>query len=169
MQSFLEDSQFGLLKVTLTLAGKCFVVDIDLETDGAAEEDDTNSANPTPKPTSESSQSAASGDSVRLSKISVSYVAQGGGNGTSQHVARVLKSAVEDYLAEWNTTAEGLLENGLRGKRLERCTSRIEGLLTELKALDGSVQGEDGKKGEEAGFAGLEIMANRIKSLMNGM
>jgi hypothetical protein len=142
-------------------------VDIDLETDGAAEDDEPGSANPTPKPISEPSGNIA-GDSVRLSKIAVSYVAQGGGMETSEYVAGVLRSAVEAYLVEWNSRVEGLVENGHRGKRLERCILRIEGLLAELKALDGSVQGEGGEKGEEAGFASLKIIAKRVENLMSG-
>lgn len=143
-------------------------MDVDLETDGAAEDDDPGSANPTPRPISEPSGITTSGDFVRLSKIAVSYVAQGGGMETSEYVAVVLKSAVEAYLVEWNAVAEGLVENGLKGKRLEGCIRRIEGLLAELKALDGSVQGEDGEKCEEAGFASLELIAKRVETLLSG-
>lgn len=158
IQTYHEESQFGLLKSTLTLAGNCFVVDIDLETDAAAEEDEAGST----------SAAAGTGGSVRLSKIAVSYVTLGGGMEASEYVAGVLRSAVEEYLLEWNMVVETLVGKGQRGKRLERCIRRIEGLLAEVKALDGDVHVEGAESGEEAGFTGLESIAKRFEVLING-
>lgn len=186
IETYHEDSQFGLLKATLTLAGNCFVVDIDLETDGAADEDDGgagaggagSSAAPTPTPTTtRGGGDGGEAGSVRLSKIAVSYVTPSRGMEASEYIAGVLRSAVEAYLEEWNSVVYGLREKGERGKRLERCVRRMEGLLGEMKALDGGVQveagagsGEQGSgvEGEEAGFAGLEEVAKRVERLKSG-
>lgn len=86
----------------------------------------------------------------------------------SEYVADVLRVAVEPYLVEWNSVVDGLVEQSKRGKRLEMCIRRIDGLLAELKALDGSIQVEGEDKVEEAGLAGLEAIAERIKRLSNG-
>jgi hypothetical protein len=170
IQEYQEDSQFGLLKVTLTLAGNCFVVDIDLETDAAADEDEVGSSAPTPALAISGGNGATEpgSDSVRLSKIAVNYVTHGGGMEASEYVAGVLRSAVDAYLAVWNSAAHSLAEAGERGKALEKTIRRIDGLLGELKALDGSAPKDAADKGDEAGFAGLEAIAKRFEGLTRG-
>ncbi|KAL7422432.1 hypothetical protein Q5752_003080 [Cryptotrichosporon argae] len=101
IQTYQEDSQFGLLKTSLALAGTRFVVDVDLETDapGGADDGDADGDGqdgPAPEP--------AAGDEprgkVRLSKLTVNYVG-GAGEGAparSEWLERVLRQRVEAVL-----------------------------------------------------------------------
>lgn len=159
IQTYHEDSQFGLLKATLTLAGNCFVIDIDLETDAAAEEDDT--APPTPVGPSRPRDSEGS---VRLSKLSISYVTSGEGQ-ASEYVTGTLRTAIEEYLAEWNSVVQGLKQKGDRAKRIESCIRRLEALLGEMKALDGPISVE-GVQGEESSYGTLEAVVKRIQRMI---
>ena len=86
IQAYIEDSQFGLLKQSLALAGKSFVIDIDLETDPVEDE-----------------SPGLSG--VRLSKLTANHV-NGDATGKSEWIARVLKDKIGAYLEAWNTKGE---------------------------------------------------------------
>lgn len=135
IQAYLEESQFGLLKTSLTLAGTCFVVDLDLETDAVAgnEEDDemdVDSRDPRDTRSERAGEREGKGR-VRLSKISANHV-RGDVTGKSEWVAKVIKDKTEAYLDIWNVGAkgwEGMVE-------LEEKVRGLESELRDLKELD---------------------------------
>jgi len=135
IQAYLEESQFGLLKTSLTLAGTCFVVDLDLETDAVAgnEEDDemeVDSRDPRDA-RSEGLPEREGKGRVRLSKISSNHV-RGDVTGKSDWVARVIKEKMESYLELWNESKRGW--SGM--VELEKRVQGLERELRDLKELD---------------------------------
>ncbi|WOO77250.1 uncharacterized protein LOC62_01G000843 [Vanrija pseudolonga] len=152
LQVFAEDSQFGLLKTSLTLAGERFVVDIDLEADAGDDMDEDEgteppSLAPTPglggaslamsavvedkdedKKVAAAQQPTAERGKVRLAKLSANHVTPSGADGKNEHVARVLRAAVGAHLAAWNTRPCSV--------KLEGACAALEAALAELKALD---------------------------------
>lgn len=123
IQIYLEDSQFGLLKTSLALAGVCFVVDVDLEVDAVDGEDEDGEGNNVESAAEqgqigleEINQSTAINPGkelrpgqedregkgrYRLSKITVNHV-QGDVTGKSEWIAKVLRGKLEVYLGIWN-------------------------------------------------------------------
>ncbi|BEI94093.1 uncharacterized protein CcaverHIS019_0605520 [Cutaneotrichosporon cavernicola] len=171
LQVFAEDSQFGLLRTSLTLAGSRFVVDVDLEMD-AAEGDQTEpptavgtpaGANafgmsltplthafpttPTPAkvpPTDERGK-------VRLAKLTASHVTPAGEAGRSDWIAQVLRTLLEEHLACHNSHEE-------RNKDVcYAACAAVESALAELKAID---ELAEAAKGNDADlFQDLETLA----------
>lgn len=153
IQTYLEDSQFGLLKTSLTLAGNCFVVDIDLETDpvlgangevdgadGDAEAgDDEQPPSTAAAATIDKARTEGRGR-VRASKLTATHVTAEGGTGKSDHLAAALLHGVEAYLAVWNESgpAGDVEAEWERAKRLEEQIRRLETMLGEVKGLDDS-------------------------------
>lgn len=149
---FSEDSQFGLLKQSLAIAGSSFVVDIDLETDAVP--DDAAHAAP--------STDASSGQGkVRLSKLEVNHVTADGGNEASPHIRDVLEKLVAAYIAAKYADAEGYKQERERAKEVQR---RINALREGLEA----VQKLDGATGSDSLFAALEEAAATIQALYKG-
>lgn len=174
LQVFAEDSQFGLLRTSLTLAGSRFVVDVDLETD-APEGDHTE------PPTAEGTPagSAALGMSltplnlasattpvakapipseergkIRLAKLTASHVTPAGEAGKSDWIARVLRALVEEHLACWNT-------RGSMGKEASyRACAALESALGELKALDELAEAASSNDADL--FLDLETLASGV-------
>lgn len=124
IQIYLEDSQFGLLKTSLALAGVCFVVDVDLEVDAVeGEEEDgegnnvesaaeqgqigleeinqSTAINPPGKELRAGQEDREGKGRYRLSKITVNHV-QGDVTGKSEWIAKVLRGKLEVYLGIWN-------------------------------------------------------------------
>ncbi|WVF67558.1 hypothetical protein IAT40_002316 [Kwoniella sp. CBS 6097] len=131
LQAFIEDSQFGLLKSSLAIAGNRVVVDVDLETDtpiGGEDEDmdddTTTSLNATSTPLPSAALSSVPGKEaekergkVRLSKLVANHVTASGGTGKSEAITRILKDQIELYLKLWNgsplpSTADATLPQG---------------------------------------------------------
>ena len=139
IQAYLEESQFGLLKTSLTLAGTCFVVDLDLETDAVAgneEDDEMDVDSRDPRDTrSEVAVEREGKGRVRLSKISSNHV-RGDVTGKSDWVAKVIKEKMESYLEAWNADAGLGGGAGLRGwEEMTELEERVRGLETELRDL----------------------------------
>lgn len=171
LQVFAEDSQFGLLRTSLTLAGSRFVVDVDLETD-AAEGDQTEppTAAGTPAgstalgmsltpltqafattPTPAKVPPAEERGKVRLAKLTGSHVTPAGEAGKSDWVAQVLRALLEEHLACYNS-------HGERDKEASYAAcAALESALAELKAID---ELAEAAKGNDADlFLDLETLA----------
>ncbi|TXT15628.1 hypothetical protein VHUM_00131 [Vanrija humicola] len=175
LQVFAEDSQFGLLKTSLTLAGERFVVDIDLEADAGEDEDDgteppsaagtpglltpgglgnslvmssTVDTKPAPPPP------PSERGKVRLAKLSANHVTPSGADGKSEHVARVLRAAVGAHLAAWNARP--------CSTKLEGTCAALEAALAELKALD-ELAAAAGAHAADL-FADLEALAAGVEA-----
>ncbi|KAL1413354.1 hypothetical protein Q8F55_001113 [Vanrija albida] len=171
LQVFAEDSQFGLLKTSLTLAGERFVVDIDLEADAGEDEDEGGTEPPsaaatpglgqglamtaveaTPAPSAPPPPSERG--KVRLAKLSANHVTPSGADGKSEHVARVLRAALDAHLTAWNAH---------EGQALEGACAALEGALAELKALDDLAAAGDATSPDL--FADLEALAAGVARL----
>ncbi|WVR09491.1 hypothetical protein IAU60_006559 [Kwoniella sp. DSM 27419] len=151
LQAFIEDSQFGLLKSSLAIAGGRVVVDVDLEMDTLGGEEDDEDA-----PTAIAAGSSASlpasinatGGSaergkVRLAKLQANHVTSSGDTGKSKHLTAVLRARLESYLELWNMGEGGDLWQ--RSKSMEQ----LRGALEELKRLDDVAEAYTGE-GETA-------------------
>ena len=146
IQTYLEDSQFGLLKTSLTLAGNRFVVDVDLETDAAGNDDDDEDI--------DIEKRMEGRGRVRLSKLTANHVGPGGTTGKSESIAAVLRMRFETFLDSWN--------EGEKGRRLEKLIRELEEELEDVKVLDDLVA----QLGEDAGpdlFADLEEVVSKVK------
>ena len=118
------------MKTSLTLAGACFVVDLDLETDAVAGNEDEDDMDVDPR-TEGGGQEREGRGKVRLSKIIASH-ARGEHQGKSEWIAKVLKDRVERYLSVWNER-----DREWEGQvRLERSIRGLEDELKDLKDLD---------------------------------
>lgn len=180
LQVFVEDSQFGLLRKSLTLAGSRFVVDVDLEMD-AAEGDQTEppsmagtpagagngfsgmaitpiALGSTPVPSASKVPSDRDRGKVRLAKLTASHVTPTGDAGKSDWVARVLRHLVEEHLACWNArgTASASKEASYRA-----CAA-LENALGELKALDDLAEAASATDADL--FLDLETLAAGVTS-----
>ena len=160
IQFYLEESQFGLLKTSLTLAGTCFVVDLDLETDAVSgnEEDDDMDVDARSEATGQ--QEREGKGKMRLSKISSSHV-RGEVTAKSEWIAKVVRSVMEEYLQVWNEDVKGW-----EGQvELEKRVRRLETELRTLKELDevaeASADGVDW-------FEELDVVAKKLKALEEG-
>jgi hypothetical protein len=139
IETYLEESQFGLLKTTLAIAGKRFVLDVDLEVDSAGVEEDEVTDPRRGK--------------VRLAKLLVNHVTKDGGTASSDYIALAVKGLLEEYLEYWN--GERDQEEG------ERVIKRLWDELGDLAGLDSMA--ESGRDW----FAELEQMSARVKALGN--
>ncbi|KAK4687019.1 hypothetical protein P7C73_g3108, partial [Tremellales sp. Uapishka_1] len=144
ISTYLEESQFGLLKTSLALAGTRFVVDVDLEVDasaGAEEDEDEDMVG--------EGKDDERGQ-VRLSKLTANHVLQSGETGKSDWVASVLRDKVER-----------VLEGGDDWAREARIRD-LERELHDLTALD-KMEGDGFKELEKAALALQEaVKAQRI-------
>ena len=177
IQIYLEDSQFGLLKTSLTLAGSSFVVDLDIETDPMAgpEEDEEMEVDGrsdslavpgiATAPATQTTTSTKEGKGkFRLSKISSSHV-RGEATGKSDWIAKVLKEALERYLLIWNSDLRDLETR----TKLEECIQALEAELRDLKDLDAVAEAGSGQEGKGADwFADVEEVAVRIQAESGG-
>ncbi|OWZ62414.1 hypothetical protein AYX15_05454 [Cryptococcus neoformans] len=139
LQTFLEDSQFGLQQSSLAIAGERLVVDVDLGVDLGGEEDESRMGTPmgTPRPytplpgaipTSALTQNSDERGKVKLLKLVASHVTPSGGTGQCEWVRKVLNELVNDYLALWNapvldegyTPEKSLWEREETARKLER-------------------------------------------------
>lgn len=146
IQTYLEDSQFGLLKTSLALAGNRFVVDVDVETDAIGNEDDEEDV--------DVEKRMEGRGRVRLSKLTANHVGPTGGTGKSDWVATALRSRLEGYIEAWN--------EGDRGRRSEGLIRALEGELRDLKGMDDLVV-ELGEGQVPDYFADLEEVARRVE------
>lgn len=157
LQTFLEDSQFGLQQSSLAIAGERLVVDVDLGVDLGGEEDESRMGTPmgTPRPytpihggmmpSSALTQNVDERGKVKLLKLVASHVTPSGGTGQCEWVRKVLDELVNDYLTLWNAPLleEGYsAENGLWER--EEAARKLEQAFADLKwfddvARDGSV------------------------------
>lgn len=143
IETYLEESQFGLLKTTLAIAGKRFVLDVDLEVDSATgvEEDEAGpSINADPRR-----------GKVRLAKLLVNHVTKDCGTASSDSIGQAIQGVLEEYLDYWNGEREQ--EEG------ERIIKRLWEELGDLAGLD--AMAESGRDW----FAEIESMSTRIKGL----
>lgn len=143
IETYLEESQFGLLKTTLAIAGKRFVLDVDLEVDSATglEEDEAGpSVNADPRR-----------GKVRLAKLLVNHVTKDGGTASSDSIGLAIKAVLEEYLEYWNGERDQEEE--------ERIIKRFWEELGDLAGLDAIAgSGRDW-------FAEIETLSARIKGL----
>ncbi|KAK8854677.1 hypothetical protein IAR55_003416 [Kwoniella newhampshirensis] len=176
LEPFLEDSQFGLLKSSLAIAGGRFVVDVDLETDtlSGAEEGEGEDDDPmTTTITSQGGAGAGSGGGeegvgergkVRLSKLTANHVTKEGGTGKSDWISNVLRGVVELYLDQWNQGEGGDVWEKEKNVRF------IESELRDLKALDdvATARGEQGGDAEVVDwFEELEKIAKVVATMVD--
>ncbi|KAE8541855.1 hypothetical protein D1P53_002029 [Cryptococcus gattii VGV] len=157
LQTFLEDSQFGLQQSSLAIAGERLVVDVDLGVDLGGEEDESRMGTPmgTPRPytpvhggmmaSSALTQNVDERGKVKLLKLVASHVTPSGGTGQCEWVRKVLDELVNDYLTLWNAP---LLEEGYSVEKglweREEAARKLEQAFADLKwfddvARDGSV------------------------------
>ena len=181
IQSYLEDSQFGLLMSTLTLAGAKFVVDIDLEMDGSDDPDDDDGnaderrslprmvseddpfrpAGAFPRGTSFPSKNSAvdleGRGRVRLSKLTVNRVTADGATVAGTWIETVLKEHVGRYLRAWNSGSRGYE----RGVTIEKTLRALERELQDLNTIDKLVAG--GETCTQSLFEDLEVVAKEVE------
>jgi hypothetical protein len=129
------------LKTTLAIAGKRFVLDVEVEVDSATgvEED----AGPS------MSNSDPRRGKVRLAKILVNHVTKEGGTASSASIGRAVQAVVEEYLVYWNGERTSESE--------EKIVERLWEELGDLAGLD-SMTEESGRDW----FAELEQMAEKV-------
>ncbi|ORY35750.1 hypothetical protein BCR39DRAFT_511919 [Naematelia encephala] len=157
IETYLEDSQFGLLKTSLAIAGNRFVVDVDLETDASeGREDDEEGDDEDPK-TGGATNGVEGRGKLRLSRLSANHVNKDGGTGKSTWVEEVLRDRLEKYLARWNSEAS----KG-RERQLEAMVVQLEREFTELKELDRLAEEQEGQ-GKEW-FKDLEELVSWLKT-----
>lgn len=155
IETYLEESQFGLLKTTLAIAGKRFVLDVELEADSTALADETETPAPTPHPTAPAEVDEARG-SVRLAKLVVNHVTADGGTANSPSVGNAIRQGLEAYLISWN---DSVVQDG-QEEAVEAVINRLWEDMSDLAALDG-LKEEGGKdwfaelEGKAAVIAGL--------------
>ena len=143
IETYLEESQFGLLKTTLAVAGKRFVLDVELEVDSATglEEDEAGpSVNADPRR-----------GKVRLAKLLVNHVTKDGGTASSDSIGRAIQGVLGEYLVYWNGERDQV--------EGERVIKRLWEELGDLAGLDALA--ESGRDW----FAEIEKMSTKI----NGM
>lgn len=137
IETYLEESQFGLLKTTLAIAGKRFVLDVELEMD-SAEGPDNEDATPAPAPTP-APAGAGAGETrgtVRLAKLVVNHVTKDGGTADSASIATAVRTGLEAYLDLWNGSAEQA-GGGVRDvDRAEEMIRRLWEDMQDLASLD---------------------------------
>ncbi|RXK42445.1 hypothetical protein M231_00435 [Tremella mesenterica] len=177
IQGYIEESQFGLLKTSLALAGERFVVDVDLETDPSPGDDNADNDDEEELLTAVIEGEKLEGRGrVRLSKLNATYVARGGDTIKSDWIAQVLKERMIRYLDQWNVPAPSILQEGERERKLEELKKGMEEALGELKALDdaepGNKEGTEGslEKGHPAMdyFPELEVIAKQVSQWVKG-
>lgn len=171
LQVFIEDSPFGLLRTSLTLAGARFVIDVDMEADSIEGESEPPTAAGTPAFPPLAVDGAAReriSGRMRLAKLSANHVTPTGEDGKSEWIAKVLRGLVEGHLEVWNELesegeekgkqgdAKGLGE-GERIARLLPTAERLELALADVKALD--VLAEIAGKTDADLFADLEVLS----------
>jgi len=172
LQVFTEDSQFGLLRTSLTLAGSRFVVDVDLEADASGDKTEPPTAAASPAglsfsigmgslsqlaaPTPKDPAPLAERGKVRLAKISANHVTPAGEAGKSDWVEKVLRIALEAHLEQWNSQDKDRAE-------LEASARALETSLAELKALDELAEAASTNDADL--FADLETLAAGVQRI----
>lgn len=179
IETYLEESQFGLLKTTLAIAGKRFVLDVEIEADSTTSGDgddqdqelDIDTPAPTPGasktgniipplPQAQLQQSGVEGNEqrgkVRLAKLLVNHITKNGATASSVFIAHAIRQGLEAYLEYWNT------EEGVEGKEEvgEGVIKRIWEDMGDLASLD--------TMSEESGtdwFSELEERAQLIERM----
>ena len=141
IQTYLEESQFGLLTTSLAIAGKRFVLDVDLEVVSAGVEED------------EAIKTDPRRGKVRLAKILVNHVTNDEATVGSGSITVAIQGLVEEYLDYWN--GERDQEEG------ERLIKRLWDELGDLAWLDSMA--ESGREW----FGELEEMSDKVKELGN--
>lgn len=176
IETYLEESQFGLLKTTLAIAGKRFVLDVELEADsttsgeeGDGEGDEMETPAPTPTPGGPSDaqkQASGSGDGgggrgkVRLAKLMVNHVTKDGGTANSTHIANAIRQGLDQYLTLWNSEDESS-SMGEREGEVEGIIKRVWDDMSDLAALD-----DMSESSERDWFAELEQQATIVQGLV---
>lgn len=149
LQTFLEDSQFGLQQSSLAIAGERLVVDVDLGVDLGGEEDESRMGTPmgTPRPytpihggmmpSNAHTHNVDERGKVKLLKLVASHVTPSGGTGQCEWVRKVLDELVNDYLTLWNVP---LLEEGYSAEKglweREEAARKLEQAFADLKWFD---------------------------------
>ncbi|WWD19177.1 hypothetical protein CI109_103635 [Kwoniella shandongensis] len=164
LEPFLEDSQFGLLKSSLAIAGSQFVVDVDLETDtlAGAEEGEEDDPMTTTTNTTTGGEESSRG-LVRLSKLTANHVTKEGGTGKSDWIEKVLRETVESHLDLWNKGEAIASGDDLWEK--EKRVGWLEEGLRDLKGLDETAGRET--SGDVDWFEELEKVANIATRLID--
>ncbi|WVQ68372.1 uncharacterized protein L199_006579 [Kwoniella botswanensis] len=184
LQCFIEDSQFGLLKSSLAIAGTRFVIDVDLETGpssgvgGDEDEDedgdvdvDMESKQPQARTTLDDITTTQEEvrNKVRLTKLIVNHVTSSGGTAKSNYISTILRTLIDDYLRCYDSTTLGMWEKQVILDRL------IDG-LKELKDLDDystrtttststSIDGEQVNGNARDGFEDIEKIVSDLNNL----
>ncbi|WWC90492.1 uncharacterized protein L201_005428 [Kwoniella dendrophila CBS 6074] len=176
LQCFIEDSQFGLLKSSLAIAGKNFVIDVDLEIDtllegeGEGEDDvDMNHNNHIiPNQGSNSSSFNIIDENTRgktkLTKITINHVKSNGETAKSIYIENVLKQLIESYLDIYNDNVNNQDKIWEKQKRLDQL---ILG-LGELKVLDdySTSNSGDSTVHTKDGFEEIELLSKELEKLL---
>lgn len=175
IETYLEESQFGLLKTTLAIAGKRFVLDVELEADsttggygdGDGEEMETETPAPTPGGQQQQQRSGGStnGDGVeqrgkvRLAKLMVNHVTKDGGTANSTSIAHAIRQSIEVYLGYWNSEDRSIAERD--EEEVEETIRRLWQDMSDLAALD-ALSESSGKDW----FGDLEERAKMVERLI---
>ena len=151
LQVYSEESQFGLLKTGMTIAGKCFVVDLEFEFDSVPEDVPPASPSspvppvpPVPPSTGQSShKEPLQRGKIRLGEIRISYV-KGDKQGKNNHIAHCLSSRLEKYLHHWNEPEPSSPHSLEWVLGLDRMVHAVHDMLSDLKDFDvvASLDGE---------------------------
>nr|XP_019011591.1 uncharacterized protein I206_03693 [Kwoniella pini CBS 10737]OCF50372.1 hypothetical protein I206_03693 [Kwoniella pini CBS 10737] len=157
LQCFIEDSQFGLMKSSLAIAGNKFVCDVDLidnisysqnqqeeeeedDDDDNLEDENMNNINKNNNiKKSIENQNLTNSEKIKLSKISFNHITFSENTEKSEYITFILKFLIEDYL---NIFYNDQIDNWKKQNVLENLKSGLK----ELKELDEytTEQGKDG-------------------------
>jgi hypothetical protein len=164
IETYLEESQFGLLKTTLAIAGKRFVLDVDLEVDSATGAEGEDDDPPATGSTSMAQNTATTGDTrrgrVRLTKLIVNHVTKDEATARSDSVGMALQRIIEEYVEYWNSDRQS--QNQGHEKEGERLVKALWDEMSDLAGLDRMAEGS----GRDL-FTELEEVAGLVKGLVD--
>nr|ODN91974.1 hypothetical protein L203_01230 [Cryptococcus depauperatus CBS 7841] len=185
LQTFVEDSQFGLQQSSLAIAGERCVVDVDLGVDLGGEEDESRMGTPmvgmTPTetpfmiatplisavPPTAGTIHSDERAKVKLLKLVASHVTPSGGTGQSSYICAVLSDRINSYLALYNSPPSPQSLEAKRGDDLwekEQEVRKLEAELRDLKELDDVAKGCEGVDW----FEELEKLVDTLEELRKG-
>jgi hypothetical protein len=164
IETYLEESQFGLLKTTLAIAGKRFVLDVDLEVDSATGAEGEDDDPPATGSTAMAQNTATTGDTrrgrVRLTKLIVNHVTKDEATARSDSVGMSLQRIIEEYVEYWNSDRQSQIQG--HEKEGERLLKALWDEMSDLAGLDRMAEGS----GRDL-FTELEEVAGLVKGLVD--
>lgn len=147
----IEDSQFGLLKRSMTVSSDCFVIDIDIESDAVPEESAA-----TPINTNNAEADLSTGQE-RLSGLRMSVALNEDKSVPCPHIRGVLERDIVAVIEAQSSAAPTHRAGRERAKRVQRGIDTLRHAFQSLKELDGDTKTNR--------IVSLETAAARVQEL----